>query len=164
MLLKAAQRNGLGVIVSSAYINAALRQDDLTNSDYSGWKTVVPSLVSLLSPYPAFKGFMMSDELSIQYADNYKAVTAYIHENYPNLVLHSSQLPVTAYTVEGLGATALTTDTITNNTKELAYKDYVKTFGAANGMYTFDMYSLIYSADKFFGAVTSSEYSVNSEW
>ena len=164
VLLEAAQRNGLGVIVSSAYINTALRQDDLANSAYSSWKTVVPSLVFLLSSYPAFKGFMMSDELSIQYADNYKAMAEFIHENYPKLVLHSSQLPVTAYTVSGLGAAALTKDTATNNTKELAYKDYVKTFGTANGMYTFDMYPLIYSADKIFGSVTSSEYSVNSEW
>ena len=156
--LKAAQRNGLGVIVYSPYIVSALTQEDLANSSYSGWKTIIDLYLDFLNQYPAFKGFMMADELTIQFAENYQQIVSYLKEKNPNLILHSSQLPVMAYDVDSLGASSLTKDTTTNNTKEKAYKDYVTNFALSNGMFTYDLYAL-YST-----TLGNTTYSVDDDW
>lgn len=168
--LKAAQRQGLGVIVCSDYINALLMEVNpeginfdkkIQGTDVLEWKSVLSQYVTWLKKYPAFRGFMMADELKVQKAENYKKVCEYLKSLKPDIYLHSSQLPVSAYETSGFTPADLTTDPTTNNTKELAYKDYVKHFGLVNDHYTFDLYSLIYS-EGFLG--TGSAYSVNAEW
>lgn len=162
-----AKEHGLGVIVYCEYLQLLLKGSvDMTEAaqgttyDYR-WQEIMAHYVSNLSAYPAFKGFMMSDELTIAYIDNYRAVASFLRTNYPGLMLHSSQLPVSAYTVEGLGAGSLTTDTTTNSTKELAYRDYVYNFGMASGHYTYDLYPLTVKTE----AITQKKtYGVNSEW
>lgn len=162
-----AKEHGLGVIVYCEYLQSLLKGNvDMTEAaqgttyDYR-WQEIMAHYVSNLSAYPAFKGFMMSDELTIAYIDNYRAVASFLRTNYPGLMLHSSQLPVSAYTVEGLGAGSLTTDTTTNSTKELAYRDYVYNFGMASGHYTYDLYPLTVKTE----AITQKKtYGVNSEW
>ena len=168
--LEQAKKNGLGVIVSAPWLNSLLKngnsETDIPNFNQtlgdgsSYWKAILSQYVSFLKQYPAFKGFMMSDELSVQYAENYATIVSYLKELDSSLNLHSSQFPVTAYDISSIGADALTNDKATNNTKELAYKDYVKTFGLANGSFTFDLYPL-YLKSNILG---SENYSVNEEW
>lgn len=165
--LKAAERNGLGVIVCSEWLNSLLKNENaainFTDTSANGtpvWQAVLSQYVDFLSQYPAFRGFMMADELQIKYAENYKKVVTYLKEIKPDLILHSSQVSSVAYTADGWGPGTLTLDTTTNNTEELAYKDYVRNFGTVNGYFTFDMYPLLFT-DKLVGTDT---YSVNSQW
>lgn len=166
--LKAAGRNGLGVIVCSTWLNALLKNEiegiNFTDMSADGvtpkWQAVLSQYVNFLSQYPAFRGFMMADELQIKYAENYKKVVTYLKQIDPDLMLHSSQVSSVAYTASGWGPGTLTLDTTTNSTEELAYKDYVRNFGIVNGSFTFDLYPLLYT-DKLVG---SNTYSVNSKW
>ncbi len=171
--LKEAKRQGLGVIVASDYIFLLLKNystsdgtlliDEKMNDGTLKWKFVLKQYIDFLEKYPAFKGFMMADELSIDYLDNYKKVCDYLKELKSDINLHSSQLPVSAYQVETLGAESLTKDTETNNTKELAYKDYVRSFGVAKGGFTYDLYPLTCKETNYILS-QKTEYSINSEW
>ena len=167
--LEQAKKNGLGVIVSAPWLNSLLKngnsETDIPNFNQtlgdgsSYWKAILSQYVSFLKQYPAFKGFMMSDELPVQYAENYATIVRYLKELDPSLNLHSSQLPAMAYDVDSFGASSLTKDTTTNDTKEKAYKDYVTNFALSNGMFTYDLYAL-------YSTTTSGNttYSVDDEW
>lgn len=65
-----------------------------------------------------------------------------------------------------MGGNALTTDAAKINNKKAAYEDYIWKYAQANKHYVYDLYPLVYSADKFFGSVIQSsiEYGVQEDW
>ncbi len=162
--LEGAQRNGLGVIVFSNYINYHLLKSDTDiDTTYENWKPIVKQYIDYLKQYPAFRGFMMADELPIMYVDNYSKVASFIRENYPDVILYSSQLPAEAYDASEDGPEKLTKDPTTNNTQELAFKDYVKNFGLPSGRFVYDTYTLD-RADGRFHNMTDYKYFVLPIW
>ena len=169
--MKAAERNGLGVLVFDGPIQWLLSSKDVSLYDASygqtdAWKIVIDSHIDNLQKYDSFRGFMIWDELTIEYLDTYNTIVSYIRAKYPELILLTSQFPVTAYDVQGVGASALTKDPQANNTKQKAYEDYVWNYAQANKHFVFDLYPLVYSADKFFGSTIEStiEYGVQEDW
>lgn len=161
--LAAAQRNGVGVIVLSNYINSILRAEDM-ETIYYDWREEVDEIVANLSAYESFKGFMMSDELTVKRAVNYQSVAGYIKEKYPELMLFSSQLPVTVYSMAGHGTPTLTTNPEVNNTEELSYRDYIWNFAKESDVYVYDLYPLRYTEKRVSGIAYSSGYSVDDDW
>lgn len=144
--LEAAERNGLGVLVYSALVQYMMTMDNLSAYDGDGgWQSVLDKAIAELRGYSAeaFKGFMIWDELVITYADRYNTIAGYLHEKYPELILLTSQLPTEGYDYTTPGPTAYTNDTITDSTKETAYKNYVRNFTTLSGVFTFDEYPLI---------------------
>ncbi len=163
--LKAAERNGLGVIVFSNIIHYMLTAEQGPEVYGEGWQTFLGNEVDKLLAYSsAFRGFVLADELTIQYAENYQKVTSFLHENYPELLLYTSQLPVTVYdqTGDNKGVGALTTNT--SASKEDAYRDYVWSYAEETGHFIYDLYPLVYSEDKIFGQTYESEYGVVDDW
>ena len=169
--MEAAERNGLGVLVFDSSIQWLLSSNDVSLYDESykqtdAWKIVIDNHIKTLQQSDAFRGFMIWDELSIEYLDTYNTIVSYIRGKYPDLILLTSQFPVTAYDVTGLGGKALTTDAAKINNKKAAYEDYIWKYAQANKHYVYDLYPLVYSADKFFGSVIQSsiEYGVQEDW
>lgn len=150
--LEAAERNNLGVLVTSEALFgfAAYGPEEylktLQNSniykEYATWKDVVDDIVAELKGYSktAFKGFMIADEVLpknktstdgnvhgiIEY---YTEVAKYISDKYPELIIHSSQLPVSS-------------DYFSSAATESEYKEYISQLTNANNMFTFDLYPL----------------------
>ncbi len=139
--LEAAERNGLGVIVTSEvlygfavngadnYFNSLKERGLYTN--YSSWKDVIDDNVKELKGWSekSFKGFMIADEIDTSNVQNYIEVANYISNKYPELIIHASQRPVSS-------------DSFSSDNKETEYKEYVKALVNGNDMYTFDLYPL----------------------
>lgn len=164
--LKAAERNGLGVLVYDTVIHYMLSQKNPAVYG-EAWQSVLENHIQNLQEYSdAFKGFVLWDELNIGYAETYNQIISYIHEKHPELLLRTSSLPVTVYDQEGegKGPGALTTNSEHQTSKEDAYKDYISAYVEENPFFTYDLYPLVYSEDKIFGITVKSEYGVVDDW
>lgn len=161
--LEAAQRNGLGVIILSDYINSILRTEDMETL-YFNWREKIDEIVKNLSTYSSFRGFMMSDELSIKRAVNYQSVAGYLKENHPEVMLFSSQLPISAWDVSSLGVGGFTLNPEVNSTRELAYRDYIWNFAKESDVYIYDLYPLYYKETRWNGLAYKTWYSVSDDW
>ena len=165
LYLEKAQKHGLGVLVWDDSIQYMLTQKnpEVYNSGDWTWQKEIDNHVQQMSAYDSFRGFMLWDELTIDYAETYNKVVSYIHETYPELMLVTSQLPITAYDQESRGPGALTTDTTTNGTKELAYKDYIWNYAKDLGHFTYNLYPLLYTKETGLFA-SGSEYGIHNDW
>lgn len=145
----------LDVLLYSAVINHLLRYEgDIdTTGDFTNWRNILDEYVSVYSDYPAFAGFVLSDELPVSSLSNYTKVVTYLKETYPNLILRLPQLPI--YTE----INNLTTNT--NLSFEEAYKDYVRSFGIPLGCFIYDHYSLFCASFKY---QVSDEWLTNLKW
>lgn len=152
--LLAAERNGLGVIVASEWLYGMAIQGPETyvaNYTTKSWKEVIDDLVKELRGYSAtaFKGLMIADEIEQAYLENYNTVANYIATEYPELIIHASQMPVSS-------------TKFTSSDKDTEYKNYVSTLTEGNDMFAFDMYPLKKTEKK--GNVSgNTSYSLNLE-
>ena len=161
--LEAAQKYDLGVIVYSDLLSTLLEYEGNVNQHPNfgeNWELLLDLYVQFLEQYPAFKGFVMSDELTIKRITNYTTIVNYLKSKYPDLMLISSQLPVYAYDDNTWGPDALTTDETKKSNKKSAYEDYVTQFGNALGHFTYDNYSL-YLKER---AIVSDNWYVEEDW
>lgn len=161
--LEAANRNGLGVLVFDSVIQYMLTQKNPAVYG-ANWQGVIESHIQTLQKYSSFRGFVIWDEMTIEYADTYNQIVSYIREAHPELLLVTSLLPVTVYdqTGDNKGVTALTTNT--SASKEEAYRDYVRSYARETGHFIYDLYPLVYSEDKIFGYTYRSEYGIVDDW
>lgn len=161
--LEAAKRNELGVIVLSTYINEMLRSEGMELL-YPEWKKTIDNIVQSLLEYEAFRGLMMSDELTISRASNYQAMAGYLKEKYPNVMLFSSQLPAWAYRAASMGPGLYTKYPDKFGNEELAYRDYIWNFAKESGVFVYDLYPLYYKETRINGYAITSSYSVLEDW
>lgn len=143
--LRGAERNGLGVIVYSVYLEALLQCTGDIETQYPNWQVIMDVYVTYLNDFPAFRGFVMSDELRISQVSNYEKVATYLRAKYPELLLFSSQLATYAESYK-----------IGDN-----YKDYIDAFALSSGVFTYDNYGLIEKTGNITGNL---DYSVEDSW
>lgn len=143
--LRGAERNGLGVVVYCVYLEALLKCTEDIDTQFSNWKTIMDVYVTYLKNFPAFRGFVMSDELTLSQASNYQKVATYLRAKYPEVLLFSSQL-----------ATYASSDKIGSD-----YKAYINAFALSSGVFTYDNYGLIEMTGNFSGYL---DYSVEDSW
>ena len=161
--LEAAKRNNLGVLVFDKVIQYMLDQNNPAVYG-DNWKGVIESHIQTLQNYSSFRGFVIWDEMTIEYVDTYNQIVSYIRESHPELLLVTSLLPVTVYdqTGDDKGVGALTTNE--SASKEEAYRDYIWSYAENTGHFIYDLYPLVYSENKIFGYTYKSQYGVVDDW
>lgn len=175
--MEAAERNGLRVLVDSVYINT-LRYDynSLSGDEFStkygvnntsstlfdhDYQQKVYNQVSKIVKYGnTCAGFIVGDEWQASEAELYNNIIAAIRKAETDLgldlIITTSQYPSSAYDVD---VTLLQEGATSSDDEETLYRNYINKFGT-NGMFTFDIYPLIYSEKLFSG----SAYSVNEDF
>ena len=161
--LEAAKRNDLGVLVFDNVIQYMLTQKNPAVYG-ANWQSVIESHIQTLQNYSSFRGFVIWDEMTIEYVDTYNQIVSYIRESHPELLLVTSLLPVTVYdqTGDDKGVGALTTNA--SASKEEAYRDYIWSYAEKTGHFIYDLYPLVYSENKIFGYTYKSQYGVVDDW
>lgn len=129
--LNGAQRNGLGVIVHCDYLTHIL-----TTNLPNNWKNIMDGYVGYLKQFPAFRGFGVGDEIATDKTANYREITSYLKEKYPELILFTSQLPTYAESFYKHFLWNTWFD-------ESLYKNYIEDVGPISGYFTYDNYALI---------------------
>lgn len=162
--LTAAERNGLGVVVFDDIIFGMLYHKNVAVHG-ENWQEILDARMQALQQYStSFRGFLLWDEMKIEYADTFNQIVAYIRRKYPDILLRTSCLPLFAYKQEGLGPEALTMEENHRDSREEAYRDYVWSNAREAGYYLFDWYPLFYWESRKDWKSYFSKYYVDSEW
>lgn len=162
--LTAAERNGLGVVVFDDVIFGMLYYKNVA-AHGENWQEILDRRIKDLQQYSAaFRGFLLWDEMKIEYVDTFNQIVAYIRRQYPELLVRTSCLPLAAYRQEGLGADALTTVESHKASMEETYRDYIWENAKEAGYFLYDWYPLLYREKRKDWKTYSSRYMVDGDW